>query len=222
MGALDLELSEDQQSVLDSLPDDAKGLFADLVSDIAKAAEEAAEAKFAKDEDSDDDDSDDEDDKSGEEDEEMLEKADPAIRRMISKYRDEASQSKKAADAALTLAKAEHEARVDREMLQLAQEFKNLAGTAPEKAVILKAAFAVSDDHGKSIVNMMKAANAQLESAGLFGEVGKGAPGDNTIDGEVEMKAQELRKSNPALTIEKARSLVFESDPTLYDRILGR
>lgn len=216
MGALDIKLTEEQLAVLDSLPDDAKGMFADLLTDIGKAAEEEAAASLEEEYEDEEDEEEDEED----EEEELLSKADPSIRRLIEKYQKEAKTNADTAQQALELAKAEHDARMDREMLAKASEYKNLSGSPQDKANILKSAYAVSEDHGKTIEQMMKAANAQLDAAGVFTEFGKSAAGENSVEAEVERKAQELRKADPSITIEKARTLVFDADPSLYDRIL--
>jgi len=194
-------LTKEQQAVIDGLPDDQKSLFAELSkADTDETNTDDGDGAVA--------------DITTDDEETALSKADPAIRKLVEKARAETAE-------ATTIAKAERDLRVHREMVAKASEFKNLTGTAEEKAEILKAAYAVGEENGQKIEQMMKAANAQLDESGVFTQFGKSAPGaDLGTNQEIEARAAELRKANPTMSVEKSKTTVLKSDPTLYDRLM--
>lgn len=143
----------------------------------------------------------------------LLEKADPAVRAILTKQKaDLATQAEKIAkaeDAALTgsmIAKAAN--------LPMISESKNELGD------ILKTAFGVSVEFGEKVESLLKAANNQIASANLFGAIGT-AGGSSTISSSVETIASELRKGDPSLTNEQAISRAFDQNPALYGEYMA-
>jgi len=188
--------SKAEQAVLDSLPDEAKSLFAEInkahedeITEILDSIPEPDAGKT------------------------LLEKADPEIRRMIEKSEKDAAEARE-------IAKAERDLRVQGEMIAKAKNYEHIAGTPEEKAEILKAAYDISDEYGKKIENSWKAANAQLDEAanGMFKPIGKDSGGEEAS--ELRSKVSELRKADPTLTPEKAMDRVLSENPGLYDRYL--
>ena len=145
-GNMGKTLSKAEQELLDSLPDDAKALISEIQKDHDEELQELADL-LPDEEDEADDDSE----------EAILGKADPAVLAIIQKSRDEAAEATK-------IAKAERDMRIDREMLAKAADYKTFTGTPQEKAELLKAAFAVSEDFGKKLEQTFKAANARLDT----------------------------------------------------------
>lgn len=86
--------------------------------------------------------------------------------------------------------------------------------TNPQMDVVQKAWEGATDKAPiEAMVKQLAAANAQAREAGIFKELG-GTGNDNgaTPHDELMAKAHELKKSNPALTIEQAYTKVFQ-DP---------
>ena len=198
-------LTDEQKAIIDSLPEDQQSLFAPLIDETKPVGKSESVVDDTTEDDATDD--------------EVLAKANPEIRRVIEKARNETAQALEIAKAAQAEAEAERDIRVHSEMVAKAAEFKNLTGTAEEKAEVLKSAYAVSAENGQTIENMMKAANAQLDDAGdIFRAVGKAAPGAVAgAEAEVEGKASELVKFDPTLSIEQARTRIFKAEPRLYE-----
>lgn len=112
--------------------------------------------------------------------------------------------------------------RKDRELfaslvLKAKEEFPRL-GKAEDVALVLKSVKAsASDDVYSKIESILKFAQGQISGAG---EINKelGSDHDGKVDKEVivQKKAEELKKADPSLTIEKARVMVREQNPELY------
>jgi hypothetical protein len=203
-GNMGKTLSKAEQELLDSLPDDAKALISEIQKDHDEELQELADLLPDEDDEADDD-----------SEEAILGKADPAVLAIIQKSRDEAAEATK-------IAKTERDMRIDREMLAKAADYKNITGTPQEKAELLKAAFAVSEDFGKKLEQTFKAVNAQLDAAtDIFSPIGKtaGLP-DSIYRNELEAKVAEFRKADPTLSPEKAMDKAMQADPKLYDRYL--
>lgn len=122
---------------------------------------------------------------------------------------------------------ATRDADVQRTMLTKAAALPHLQGTKEELAAVLKECFDVPSEFtkadgttetktlGDKVEAVLKAANAQLESASIFGEIGKSG-GGVTVASSVEAAAEELRKSDPTLTQEQAIAKAYENNPELY------
>jgi hypothetical protein len=62
---------------------------------------------------------------------------------------------------------------------------------------------------------VLKAANEQIAKGNLFTTFGTGG-GETTISKSVRAAAEEIRKANPALTIEQAEAQVYATQPELF------
>jgi len=72
----------------------------------------------------------------------------------------------------------------------------------------------------KAFITNQTALGKQIETAGLFAEHGKkGAGTDNSAEAQVEAKARELMAKDSTLTIQQARTTVYEQNPDLYAAI---
>lgn len=112
------------------------------------------------------------------------------------------------------ITKTASEAKV-KDFVQKAAGFDKLSINAEEIGPVLKN-LSESDPEGYAKIEaVLAAANEQVAKGGLFKELGTDGEGDNDIEKQVQAKADEIRKSNPGLTIEAARAKVWESDPEL-------
>jgi len=140
-----------------------------------------------------------------------LAKADPVLRSMIEK-----AQAK--AEAASADAAVEKGARIHREMLSKAAEFKNIPGTVEEKAALLKQAFDVNDEFGKALEANWKSTNAQLDDPSFLSVVGKSGA-ETTISKNIEAKIAEIIKADPKVSHDEAFTQVLSANPDMYDEI---
>jgi DNA-binding phage protein len=201
------------EEILKSLPDEARSAVeAILKAKDEKIEELETEVEELEAEAEDDEEEDDNVEKSVQE---ILKTADPVVRTLIEKMQADTAEAQK-------IAKEERDARINKEMLSKAAEYKNIPGTPEEKAALLKSAYAASDDLGKQFEQSWKATNAQLDKAadGIFEPIGKQTSGDISVGTEVETRAAELRKDNPTMSREQAIAKVYEEDPMLYDKTL--
>lgn len=202
-----------RDEILKNLPDDVREELEELLKDGDK---ELADTKAKLEEATKEDEKEDETDPV----EKALAKADPAVAAIIRKMQADAEVSKKAVEEAQTIAKAERDARIHREMIAKAAEYQNIPGTPDEKVAIFKALGEHPDPTViQRVEQMLKAANAQLDDSELFSILGK-TRSDSSNNGEVEGKIGELRKSDPSLSHERAYAKVMADNPELYARIV--
>lgn len=212
------ELSPDQLEAVEELEADyAEAIEAleavtkaaeDLQSKLATAEEQLVTAGIKDDPDND------------EQFEKLLEKSDPAVREFM--------KAERAKTRALQ-AKIEKQERDDHErtMLAKAKALKNLTVSEDDLKDVLSKAYDVPVEVtkadgtkatrplGEQIEQILKAANAQLEEAGVWGEYGRPGGGE-AVGSRVESAAAELRKQDPTLTAEQAIAKAYEQDPSLY------
>lgn len=138
----------------------------------------------------------------------LLEKADPAVRALIEK-------AEKDAEEAAKIAKAERDARLDREFISKAEAMPMLSEDKTALGGLLRRiSEALTTEDAEAVTKVLTAANAQIEKGNLFTEFGSGgAP--TTVSKSVESAAEELRKQDPTLTIEQAQAKVYETNPDL-------
>lgn len=138
----------------------------------------------------------------------LLEKADPIVRAIFEKQDKELKANREA------LAKAAADQN-KMQMIAKAAPLSSLNKTAEELGDVLSKAYAVSPEYGAEVETMLKAANAQVEASGIWGELGKS--GNQTTNAAVEGVVAEIRKNQPNLTTEQATALAYEQNPALYD-----
>jgi hypothetical protein len=140
----------------------------------------------------------------------LLKSADPALVEYVQ------SIEKSAADAQ-AIAKAEREAREDREALAKAESLGHL-GEARGVADLLKSAQAhMPEADFRALDELLTKANGQIESGALFAELGKGGREANLGGSErIEKAAQAVLEKDPSLTKEQAVDKAMQADPSLY------
>jgi hypothetical protein len=119
---------------------------------------------------------------------EILKGASPEV---IEKF--EAMQ--KQVDAANEIAKAEQEARITKEYEDKAGEL-SLVGSKEEVARMLRSADEVSEEHGKSVYETLKANHKRIEQSDLLKETGSGGTDDSAgAYAKIEAGGMEIAKS---------------------------
>jgi hypothetical protein len=145
-------------------------------------------------------------------DEELLKSVPEAVREML-KARD--AEIAKAHEA---VAK-ERDARLDGEAITKSREtFKSLAFNHDEVAPALRRVAAIDANLAKSITEVLKAAEGQLESAGIFKELGAATSKDDTgtAGGRLDTAAKDLVTKGLVPTYAQGIAKALEADPSLY------
>lgn len=130
----------------------------------------------------------------------------------------EAIEKAAAADAALATIVAERETA---EWITKAREFDNLAADPVVLGPILRKFATVDAEAVDTLVDVLKSANAQAESAGIFAEIGVPTPqpvGDGDAWSVIESLAKAKMSAGEAGTMAAAIALVTAEQPDLYDR----
>lgn len=131
---------------------------------------------------------------------------------------EEAIAKAAAADAALETIRAERETA---EWIVKASEFGNLAADPVVLGPILRKFATVDSEATDTLVEILKAADAQAESAGIFAEIGVPTPqviGDGDAWSVIESLAKAKVAAGEADTIASAVAIVTAEQPDLYDR----
>lgn len=144
-----------------------------------------------------------------------LAKADPAVRAYIEKADADREQLRKDAAEARDIAKAEQDERVRRDFVSKAATDYAFIGAADDVGSLLCKLHKADPEAAAKVEELFKAANAKIDQADIFQEIGKLGTGSDPSD--VQAKATELRKADPSLTEAQARAKVYEDDPALYD-----
>lgn len=121
-------------------------------------------------------------------------------------------------EARLATIQAETERK---ESIQKAAEFRDLPGANPDDLgpVLLKIKKALDPAEYEKLTSILKASATIVRRSALFTEIGSDVAGANTARAELDKKVDDLRKSNPKLTVEAARAQVYKSDKALMDRV---
>lgn len=137
-----------------------------------------------------------------------LEKADPAIRALIEKQDEEIAK-------AHAVAKAERDARLEREYISKAEALPMLTESPAALADVLRsAADALTPEQNTVLNTVLKAANEQITKSNLFSTMGTGG-GETTVSKSVEAAKAEIKKSQPTLTDAQAEALAYDQNPAL-------
>lgn len=119
-----------------------------------------------------------------------------------------------AAEARAEIAK-ERDARLDADAVNISKAtFKSLAFDHNTVAPALRRLALVDADVAKAVGEALKAAEGQLESAGLFAEIGK----SSTDAGETSLTkaVAAVRAADPSLSESEAIAKAVDADPALY------
>lgn len=121
----------------------------------------------------------------------------------------------KAERAAMAKQLADLKVAGEREAFAKGLVFKALPGTPSEVADLI---YDVPQEKRTKLVALLKAADAAAAQGGVLSTLGtdRGDPASGAL-AKIEAIATELRKSNPALSIEKARTRAMQENPDLYE-----
>ena len=182
------KMTPEMQAVYDEMV--AKNIIVDDDEEVAKAAGEQVEEK-------------------NDPAEEQLEKSAPVVNPEI-------EELKKSMKAEIEALKKQREAAEDAALMEVAKRYEIL-GRKPEELVKkFKALKAVSEDLYNDEISALDELAKSMES-GLFTEIGKGVHSDNNTSAikKARTLAEELRKSNPALSSAEALDQVLLSNDDL-------
>lgn len=150
--------------------------------------------------------------------EELLKSVPESVRQMLAKAAADAEEARAEVAKAREDVTKEREARLDAAAVAVSREtYKALAFDHEKVAPALRKFAAVDADTAAVVTELLKAADGQLESAGIFMELGKSSePVAKSAAERIADKAAELRAADPALTAEVAFTKALESDAALY------
>lgn len=138
----------------------------------------------------------------------LLEKADPAVRALIEK-------AEKDAEEAAQIAKAERDARLQREYLSKAEQMPMLGEKREDFAGLLRRmADALTPEDSAEVEKILRVANEHITKSNLFTEIGTGGA-QSTISKSAEAAAAEIKKAHPEYTDEMALAKAYETNPDL-------
>lgn len=198
------KMPETKELDLSVLPDEVKEAVEDHVAEVTKRAEDAeAELAVLKAGDGEED---------GEGDD-ILKNADPAIREIVEKANARASEAE-------TIAKAERDARINREFIEKAKSLPFVPGEDQEKANVMKAASAsMEPDEYQSLEKMLTSMNEVISESKVFTKAGSSQYNEDTPQGEIE-KLAKARAKEEGITEAEAMDQVLAENPDLYERSL--
>jgi hypothetical protein len=144
-----------------------------------------------------------------EDDPDDLEKADlpEAVRVRLQKADEEIAELRKAADSATEMAKAERDARVKAEFIELAKsELPELGDPEVVGMRLMKFSETLEKAEYDEYLREQTAINEQLSKSAVFGEVGRGGQPPRSSAGlpEILSKAEELQKADSSLSSAEA------------------
>lgn len=138
-----------------------------------------------------------------------LAKADPAVAEILKAQKAQIEQAE-------AIAKAERDARLEREFISKAEQLPMISDNKAELAGLLRTvAEKLAPAEVEKVETLLKAANAQIAKGNLFSEFGRSGA-ETTVSKSVKAMAEGIRKDRPELTVEQAESLVYEQHPDLY------
>lgn len=151
----------------------------------------------------------------GDGEEDVLKSADPALREYIRK-------AEERAEAAEAIAKAEREARLEREFLAKAEQMPYVGESRSEFGTLLKSLNqSLPTETFEKVEQILKAANEQIREGRLFAEAGVGGEGmAGDAYQELEGIAKGYRKADPDLSEAEAFDKAMSERPDLYKRYL--
>lgn len=142
-----------------------------------------------------------------------------SVRAAIRKSEERAERLEKQAQEDREALIKERETRLDTVAIAKSRDELTHVAIDHEKVAPALRKFAAVDPEGaKAVEEVLKAADGQLESAGIFSELGKSSSTSETGGSleKIEAFAKELRAADPKLTKEGAFAKAAEAHPELY------
>ena len=155
--------------------------------------------------------------------EDVLKEAPDAVRKMyedMQKATDEAVA--KAAAAEETLRKERDERADEAAVVKARESFQSLGINPEQVGPALRRLSETDADLAKAIETALVSANAKVESADIFSEIGKSAlPSSGSAYEQADVMAKAAFAAGHSATIEQALTDVFTSNPALYSQYLS-
>ena len=154
--------------------------------------------------------------------EDVLKEAPEAFRKayeLMEKQAEEALAKAAAAEEALM---KERDARADAEAVEkAAQAYSHLGIDAEVVGPALRRLADADESLAKAVETALAAADAKVDSADIFTEIGRSAPQSGSAFHKAESMAKAAVADGTAATYEQALAKVFSSDPALYTEYLA-
>lgn len=157
-----------------------------------------------------------------EDDEDMMKAAPESVRKAFEAMEKQAQEAMAKADAAEETLRKERAERADAEAVTKAREaFASLGLDAEQVGPALRRLAEIDEPLAKSIETTLTAANAKVESADIFSEIGSTPVQTGSAFHKAEAMAKAAVSDGVAATFEQALADVFVSDPALYNEYLA-
>ncbi len=154
--------------------------------------------------------------------EDMLKEAPEAVRKAFEAVQKQAEEAVAKAQAAEEALRKERDDRADAEAVEKAAKSFSRLGLDPEVVGPALRRLADADESlAKAVETALTAADAKVESADIFTEIGRTAPQTGSAFHKAESMAKAAVADGTAATLEQALSNVFVSDPALYTEYLS-
>lgn len=162
------------------------------------------------------------DDEETEDDEDMMKAAPESVRKAFEAMEKQAQEAVAKAEAAEEALLKERGERADAEAVAKARETYGALGLDAEQVgPALRRLAEVDEALAKSVESTLLAANAKVESADIFSEIGSTPVQTGSAFHKAESMAKAAVADGTAATFEQALSDVFMSDPALYTEYLA-
>lgn len=157
-----------------------------------------------------------------EEEEDMMKSAPESVRKAFEEMQKQADEANAKAAAAEEALRKERDERADAEAVEKARETFAALGIDPTViGPALRRLTEVDEPLAKAVGETLTAANAKVESADIFTEIGSTPVQTGSAFHKAESMAKAAVADGTAATYEQALSDVFMSDPALYNDYLA-
>lgn len=110
-------------------------------------------------------------------------------------------------------------AQADQAFIAKAASWANVVDDPSEVGIALRKLTQVDAESAAVIEKALNAANSRAAYGAIFKELGYGAEGgEGDVESQVTTLAKSLQSADPDLSIEEARSRVYEQRPDLYEK----
>jgi hypothetical protein len=156
------------------------------------------------------------------EDEDMMKSAPEPVRKAFEAMEKAATEALAKAEAAEATLRKERAERADAEAVEKAREsFANLGLDAAVVGPALRRLADTDEVLAKAVETALTSANAKVESADIFTEIGRSSVQTGSAFHKAESLAKSAVSGGTAATFEQALADVFMSDPSLYNEYLA-
>lgn len=162
------------------------------------------------------------DEEAAEDDEDMMKAAPESVRKAFEAMEKQAQEAMAKAEAAEQTLLKERGERADADAVAKARETYGALGLDAEQVgPALRRLAEVDEALAKSVESTLLAANAKVESADIFSEIGSTPVQTGSAFHKAESMAKAAVADGTAATYEQALSDIFVSDPALYNDYLA-